>query len=469
MAKDFFISYSNVDRAWAEWIAWVLEEHGYSIIIQAWDFRPGDNFILDMQRASTETERTMMVLSDAYLNSLYTQPEWSSAFTQDPTSLMRKLLPVRVGPCQPRGMLASLVYVDLVNVTEAVSEDLLVAALIERAKPTTRPTFPRDTAVSARVITSVVAYPGQEPLKSVHQTPLSKISTTKTKYEFVLTGNFDEIDKGKLDAIFTHLKKMTGDTSLTLLKIEPGSIKFVLEGSEDGFRLLERLVTSGKLEQVMGIPVQTVRKSPKTILFLAANPKGTTPLRLGEESQELQTGLERSRYRDSFRIEHRWALTPRDMQRALLTCEPEIVHFSGHGVGIEPASEELSSASKFNVVTETTTEPEGLLFENAMGYSQLVSAEAIGNLFALFADKVECVVLNACYSETQAKAISQHVEYVVGMKRAIGDAAAIEFARGFYDALLAGRTVGFAYQMGCNAIQMQGISEHLTPVLIQHK
>jgi hypothetical protein len=50
-------------------------------------------------------------------------------------------------------------------------------------------------------------------------------------------------------------------------------------------------------------------------------------------------------------------------------------------------------------------------------------------------------VLNACCSATQAEAITQHIPYVVGMKRAIGDRVAIEFAIGFYDALLAG---GFA-------------------------
>ncbi len=33
--KDFFISYTGVDRAWAEWIAWALEEQGYTTSIQA--------------------------------------------------------------------------------------------------------------------------------------------------------------------------------------------------------------------------------------------------------------------------------------------------------------------------------------------------------------------------------------------------------------------------------------------------
>jgi hypothetical protein len=46
--KDFFISYAKADQPWAEWIAWKLEDAGYSTVIQAWDFRPGANFVLEM-------------------------------------------------------------------------------------------------------------------------------------------------------------------------------------------------------------------------------------------------------------------------------------------------------------------------------------------------------------------------------------------------------------------------------------
>ncbi|MBT9317305.1 TIR domain-containing protein [Leptothoe spongobia] len=157
--KDFFVSYNSADRAWAEWIAWVFEEKGYSVIIQAWDFRPGGNFILDMQRA-TEAERTVMVLSDAYLQASYTQPEWAAAFKQDPESEARKLLPIRVSPCQPQGMLAPVVYVDLVGKTETEAEELLMVALQERAKPRTRPVFPQEEAARQRVTPKTVSFPG---------------------------------------------------------------------------------------------------------------------------------------------------------------------------------------------------------------------------------------------------------------------------------------------------------------------
>src|ERR1700726_1682479 len=60
--KDFFISYTKTDKAWAEWIAWTLEAAGYSTVIQAWDFRPGSNFVLEMQRAANEAKRTIAVL-----------------------------------------------------------------------------------------------------------------------------------------------------------------------------------------------------------------------------------------------------------------------------------------------------------------------------------------------------------------------------------------------------------------------
>ena len=181
----------------------------------------------------------------------------------------------------------------------------------------------------------------------------------------------------------------------------------------------------------------------RTILILSANPKGTNLLRLGEEIREIKEGLKRSKYRELFQIETAEAVRVGDIQRAMLDYEPNIVHFSGHGAG-----------------------EDGLVFEDVTGQIKLVSAEALAGLFSLFADRLDCVLLNACYSEVQAKEISRHINSVIGMSQVIGDKAAIAFAVGFYDALGADRGVDFAYKLGCNAIQMQGIPEHLTPKLL---
>lgn len=162
--KDFFVSYNRADKQWAEWIAWTLEEAEYSVVIQAWDFRPGGNFVLDMQRAAAESQKTIAVLSESYLKSSFTAPEWAAAFASDPQSLERKLLPVRVKECKPEGLLRPIVYVDLVGLSEGAAKQALLSALVERAKPDQPPAFPgmevpEAPAASERVIAEPKAFP----------------------------------------------------------------------------------------------------------------------------------------------------------------------------------------------------------------------------------------------------------------------------------------------------------------------
>lgn len=207
----------------------------------------------------------------------------------------------------------------------------------------------------------------------------------------------------------------------------------------------------------------------KLILVLAANPKATSVLRLAEAVRKLQTGLARSQNRDRFRIEQRWATTPMDVRRALLDCQPQIVHFIGHGLGDAASTYDPNTPRKAILVDKPTPAPEGLMLEDETGQAQLVSAVAIASLFQAFSAHIEFVMLNACYSETQARAIAQHIPAVVGMKRAIGDAAAIVYAVSVYDAILAGRSVDFAHQLGCSALLLEGTPAHLPPTLyLQH-
>jgi len=106
-------------------------------------------------------------------------------------------------------------------------------------------------------------------------------------------------------------------------------------------------------------------------------------------------------------------------------------------------------------------------FENKVGKTHPIEPDALAALFEQFSDQVNCVVLNACYSETQANAIANHIDYVIGMNEAINDKAAIAFSIGFYQALGAGRTIEEAYKLGCVQIRLQGIPKHLVPVLIK--
>jgi AAA-like domain/TIR domain/CHAT domain len=180
----------------------------------------------------------------------------------------------------------------------------------------------------------------------------------------------------------------------------------------------------------------------KKILILTANPKNTDRLRLDEEVREIQAALDQSKNRDQFEIITRWAVRVDDLQPILRDHEPQIVHFSGHGGGSH-----------------------GLALENELGEMQLVSSTALAGLFELVKEKMECVVLNACYSEEQAKAIYKHIDCVIGMNQAIGDKAAVKFAKGFYGAVGSDRTYKESFKFGCNLIDLQSIPETSTPVI----
>ena len=183
-------------------------------------------------------------------------------------------------------------------------------------------------------------------------------------------------------------------------------------------------------------------KCMKKILILSANPKNTSNLRLDEEVREIKNILQLSPNRDEFQLITESAVRVDDLTRFLSNHQPTILHFSGHGSGTD-----------------------GLALEDNSGHKQLVSTQALAKLFDLFQSQVECVLLNACYSESQATAIHQYIDCVVGMNQAIGDRAAIKFSVGFYTALAALRNYEDCFQMGCTSIDLQGIPESLTPAI----
>ncbi len=184
--------------------------------------------------------------------------------------------------------------------------------------------------------------------------------------------------------------------------------------------------------------------SIKKILILAANPIDSVRLSLEREVTEIRTTLQLSANRTRFAIEARGAVCPDDVQKYMYDIKPQIVHFSGHGGGHE-----------------------GLVFEDEDDRAILVPGKVLSNLFELFSDRVECVVLNSCYSIAQAQEIFKHIPYVVGMKREIGDLAARKFSQGFYRAIWDDRSIEEAFESGKNAMDLANIDESLTPVLLK--
>ena len=209
-------------------------------------------------------------------------------------------------------------------------------------------------------------------------------------------------------------------------------------------------------KNISGAPLRSSRKKEDVqdrssnkrikILFLAANPQDTDQLRLSEEIRGIKQALLQAEYRDKFAIEQEWAVRVSDLQGHLLRHQPDIVHFSGHG----------SEASE-------------IVLQDKTGESQTVPTRALEQLFAVLKDNIRCVVLNACYSKRQAQAIAEHIDGVIGMSKAIGDEAAINFAIAFYQALGYGQNLKTAFELGCNQINLQNLNEENTPKLIMKR
>ncbi|MFC5457184.1 TIR domain-containing protein [Prosthecobacter fluviatilis] len=170
----FFISYTGVDQGWAEWIAWQLEQAGQRTLIQAWDFKSGGVFPGDMHRALQQSARVIAVLSPAYMESGFCQPEWQAAFADDPTGEKGVLVCVRVADFKPDGLLRGRTYIDLVGLTEEKARARLMERLDhKRAVPASAPGFPPAAvaAAPAGVTAAPPAFPGSPPFSIPHNLP----------------------------------------------------------------------------------------------------------------------------------------------------------------------------------------------------------------------------------------------------------------------------------------------------------
>ena len=168
------------------------------------------------------------------------------------------------------------------------------------------------------------------------------------------------------------------------------------------------------------------------ILLVCANPRGTNPLRTAEEDRTLRESIQLSPNRDAFTVETLNAATIDDLRRALLRSQVDIVHFSGHGTQA------------------------GLVFEDSAGRLSVPESVALADLMQR--RKVRVALLNACYSLSVGRLSAIGLEYTIASTGPISDPGAIEFARGFYDALGAGNDVVDAYAEGLSAARLKGLN-----------
>lgn len=208
--------------------------------------------------------------------------------------------------------------------------------------------------------------------------------------------------------------------------------------------------TPAPVEQVRGqliVPdLEADDDDTLSILFVAANPSGTDPLRLDRELRLIRDSIERSRGRDRLRLDIRTAATVHDLRRALLDTRYDVVHVCGHG------------------------ENEGLVLEDDKGEAVQVPAKAVARLLSRYAPPagaLRCVVLNACWTLDTGEATSMGVPFTIAMDGPISDAGALEFSRGFYDALGAGRQFPDAFEEGRSCVDLAAPDAQFVAVFLR--
>lgn len=129
---DCFISYRSDAEPHARRVAGWLEDAGLSVVVQTFDFLPGDDFARLIDEALSSCRRLIALLTPSYFESVWCRDEWTEAV------LCRKLITVQVVPCGLTGPMARSIDVDLAGANAQHARAILVDAIPELLK-TLRP------------------------------------------------------------------------------------------------------------------------------------------------------------------------------------------------------------------------------------------------------------------------------------------------------------------------------------------
>lgn len=111
----FFVSYTSVDNAYADWVIALLREAGYTATSQSWNCWSEDDCALAAAQEMTDIDIAILVLSEDYLQSAFRTPQWAEVFFTPPAPQKHKLLPIKIRGCEPDKLLNAINCTDLVG------------------------------------------------------------------------------------------------------------------------------------------------------------------------------------------------------------------------------------------------------------------------------------------------------------------------------------------------------------------
>src|ERR1051325_789922 len=179
------------------------------------------------------------------------------------------------------------------------------------------------------------------------------------------------------------------------------------------------------------------------VLLLATNQVGFVYVGLGNEVREIDNKVQLATFRESFELISQPAVKASDLGMLLLRYEPHILHFSSHG-----------------------NSSDGIILEDEAGFPTPVEADHLKRILLTHKSNTRLVFLNLCHSKLYAEAISEVVDYAIGMDGVIKDKSAIAFAASFYQALAFGRSVKEAFEVAKEHLRMRRLAGAEVPVLV---
>jgi len=292
----------------------------------------------------------------------------------------------------------------------------------------------------------------------------AKAAIGRTKNQSTVKSKLNEIDRANKN--IADIRKKCGEIQTKIAKVEKEIVtaekncsneeekvakkkqaeekKRILEADKQKRLIQSTLTQQSKIQDEIQEEIKKLKEIPEkiTVLFLAANPINTIPLRLDEEARTIQQRIRMSEYRESVVFESRWATRSADILQAINETNPTIVHFSGHG-----------------------TDTGDLVLLNSDGTNKYVSKEAISLAMSTASDSIRLVVFNACFSEKQAESVVEYVDSAIGMSDTINDEAACVFAAQLYSSIGFGNSLSVSFKQAIVQLMLEGIPEENIPKL----
>jgi hypothetical protein len=170
------------------------------------------------------------------------------------------------------------------------------------------------------------------------------------------------------------------------------------------------------------------------ILFLSANPWTTGRILVDEESREIFERIQEGPCRDRFELHKHTATRAIDLQRFLFFHKPHIVHFSGHG-----------------------SKKHEIILGGAPGRGKPIDQQGLVKVLGHYNHHLRLVLLNACFTKTQARSIAEVIDYSIGTGKKIGDKGSVAFAGAFYRALSFGESIRDAFNSAKAELELRKV------------